>query len=515
MVVDHEKLYRGPIFDTSGIERERMPGSRLVYSDLATTVFEQFRATALQAPNSEALVELGGRRLSFRQTLVEVEDVAKRLVANGVRSGDRVGIQLPNGVDWVLAFMGTLAAGAIAVPINIRLTETEIKYIVENAELSYTFGVDGELADADREVVLPKVDARDSAAIFYTSGTTGLPKGAILSHENLTSTVENCRRAADLPRGGFRSLISVPLFHVTGCNAQLLPALAFGGASVLLPKLDVGLFFDAMRDERIDLLLSVPAIYWLAMSVPEFEALDTSGVRWVLYGGAPISPDLVMRLRKAFPFSKLGNGFGMTEATALATFLPDAFATLRPETVGLAVPVVEVDIVDPDPQSGIGELKLRGQSVFKGYWKNDAANESSFQDGWYLTGDMATIDRFGFVTIVDRRKDMIIRGGENVYSIEVENAISALYGVAEVAVVGVLDPVMGEKVGAVVVPQAGNPITPESIADQLSDSLAVFKIPEYYYISPSSLPRNPAGKVLKDRYRSGVEWTGVRHPKKS
>src|SRR5204863_4689172 len=278
------------------------------------------------------------------------------------------------------------------------------------------------------------------------------PKGAMTSHANLLANTENARRVVGLPdQPGLRSLVSVPLFHVTGCNSQLLVSCELAGTTVIMPTFQVQAFLEAIRDERIELLTSVPAIYWLAISQPDFGELDTSGVRWATYGGAPIAPELVRRIMEAFPNARVGNGFGLTETSSIATFLPHEFAESRPETVGFAAPVVDLDILEPDEEVA-GELLIRGPNVCAGYWRKPEQTAETFVDGWLHTGDVAKIDDEGFVQIVDRKKDMINRGGENVYCVEVENALAACPGVGECAVVGVPDQMMGEKVGAVIVP---------------------------------------------------------------
>ena len=216
----------------------------------------------------------------------------------------------------------------------------------------------------------------------------------------------------------------MPLFHATGCNSQFLPTIHLGGTAVIMPAFDVQAFLRATVDEQINVLTSVPAIFWLAMNQPNFADFDMSDVGWVTYGGAPTAPDVIARLRTSFPNARLANGFGLTETSSVSTLLPDEYAELRPETVGFAAPPVEVDLIDPDPVSGVGELLIRGQNVVAGYWNKPEKTADTFIDGWLHTGDLARIDEDGFVQIVDRLKDMICRGGENVYCVEVENVLA-------------------------------------------------------------------------------------------
>jgi acyl-CoA synthetase (AMP-forming)/AMP-acid ligase II len=346
----------------------------------------------------------------------------------------------------------------------------------------------------------------DVAAIFYTSGTTGFPKGAMTTHEGFLSNIETCRRVASLPNdGSLRTLVSVPLFHVTGCNSQLLPSCESGGATVIMPAFEVQVFLRAITQERINSVTTVPAIFWLAINQPNFHEIDTQGVRWAMYGGAPIAPDLVGRIMQAFPNARVGNGFGLTETSSVATFLPHEFARTRPDSAGFAAPVVDLDLFEPDTD-GVGELLVRGPNVVKGYWNKPEATVQTFVDGWLHTGDLARIDKDGFVQIVDRKKDMVNRGGENVYCVEVENALCAHPAVFECAVMGVPDTMMGEKVGAVVVLKPGAKVQPAEICEFLKGRLADFKIPQFVIIRGEALPRNPGGKILKPRLRKEAVW---------
>jgi acyl-CoA synthetase (AMP-forming)/AMP-acid ligase II len=276
-----------------------------------------------------------------------------------------------------------------------------------------------------------------------------------------------------------------------------------------MPVFDVTVFLQTIERERISLVIGVPAILWLALQQPSFASVDTSSVRAVLYGAAPVSPTLVEQLCAAFPDARLGNGFGLTECTGLATMLPHELAAERADSVGLPAPVVDLDLLDPDPVTGVGELVIRGPNVCVGYWGKEEQTRSTFVDGWLRTGDLARIDDEGLVYIADRKKDMINRGGENVYSVQVENVLAAHPQVGEVAVVGVPDQMMGEKVGAVVVPRAGATIDVTELLDFAATQLADFQVPQYVVVSSEPLPRNPSGKVVKPLLRETVEWIPV------
>ncbi|MGH3495114.1 MAG: class I adenylate-forming enzyme family protein, partial [Sciscionella sp.] len=323
------------------------------------------------------------------------------------------------------------------------------------------------------------------------------------------SNVETAIRVIGMDRSDgpdLRGLVSVPLFHVTGCNSQLLVHLAVGGTTVVLPNFEVQAFLRTVADERINLLTSVPAIYALAIAQQNFAEFDVAAVSNLAYGGAPIAPALVARIQRQFPNAQVGNGFGLTETSSIATFLPHEQAAAHADSVGFAAPVVDLSLREPEATSGVGELLIRGPNVVPGYWNKPEATRETFVDGWLHTGDLARIDGQGLVFIVDRVKDMINRGGENVYSVEVENAMAGAPGIAEVAVVGVPDAVMGEKVGAVIVPAPGTEFAVADVLDYLSQRLAEFKVPQFIAVRGEPLPRNPGGKILKNTLREETDW---------
>jgi long-chain acyl-CoA synthetase len=491
-------------FDQSGITRGVDQIAR--YGHLPNSLIEMLRHAADYFPNAEAVVEIGGERIGYRELWDRSARVAGGLRALGIGNGDRVAIRLGNGLDWCLAFFGSLMAGAVVVPVNTRFSETEVEYVISDSGSSYTF-LPGEGLPDGGPFAVEHLTKPDLAAIFYTSGTTGFPKGAMTTHECFLSNIETCFRVAPMPREGeIRSLVSVPLFHVTGCNSQLLPMCQSGGATVIMPAFEVQAFLRAIAVERINSMASVPAIYWYAITQPNFGDLDTRGVRWVMYGGAPTPPDLVARIAQAFPNARVGNGFGLTETSSVATFLPHEFAHLRPDSVGFAAPVVDLDMCEVDPGSGVGELLVRAPNVVPGYWNKPEATAQTFTNGWLHTGDLARIDTSGFVQIVDRKKDMVNRGGENVYCVEVENALCAHPAVFETAVLGVPDTMMGEKVGAVIVLRSGVQADPRDICSFARERIADFKVPQYVVIRPEPLPRNPGGKILKAKLRKEIQW---------
>lgn len=488
-------------FDTRGIHRDAHGIAH--YSDLPDSLIAMLDTTVRTWPDREAVVEVGGERLTYRQLWDRATRVAGGLRAEGVRPGDRVANLLDAGTDWVTGFLGTLLAGAVAVPVNTRFAAPELEHVLADSGAAYALrpgsplpqGIPHTHEDATRD---------DLAAIFYTSGTTGRPKGAMTTHRNLLATVENVRRLADIgPDEGatLRNLVSAPLFHVIACSSQLIPQLAIGGATIVLPRFGIQAFLDAIVRERVTSLTNTPAIYYLAFQQDNFADFDLRGVRRLAYGGAPIAPTLVAQIADRFPNARLANGFGLTETSSISTYLPHEWALAHADAVGFAAPIADLAIADPDP-AGVGELLIRGSHVVPGYWNDPAATAASFVDGWLRTGDLARLDDRGLLSIADRAKDMINRGGENVYCVEVENALAGAPGIGESAVLGVPDDMMGEKVGAVVVPLPGTAFDERAVLAHLRERLADFKVPQYFSVRSEPLPRNPGGKIVKTALRA-------------
>ena len=277
-----------------------------------------------------------------------------------------------------------------------------------------------------------------------------------------------------------------------------------------MPAFEVGRFLQVIPEERIAVLTTVPAIYWLALNQPQFAGTDVSGVRWVTYGGAPIAPDLVHAIQRGFPRRRSATGSACRRRRRSPRSCRTGTPTRTPTRSASPAPVVDLDLAGVDPATGVGELLIRGAHVVQGYWNKPEATEEAFADGWLHSGDLARIDDEGFTYIVDRAKDMINRGGENVYCVEVENALAAAPGVFEVAVVGVPDTMMGEKVGAVIVPAPGAEFDVEAFLAYARTRLADFKVPQYVSVRSDVLPRNPGGKVLKPVLRTDTEWGPAR-----
>jgi acyl-CoA synthetase (AMP-forming)/AMP-acid ligase II len=488
-------------FDVSGVRADEHRVRR--YTDLHGSLLGLLRESVDRDPSAEALVEVGGDRLSYSQLWDRAAHVAGGLRMDGIRPGDRVAIRLGNSIDWVLAFFGSLMAGAVVVPVNTRFTDSEAAYVIEDSGSSYVFEPGRALPDGAPHVHEGAARS-DVAAIFYTSGTTGFPKGAMHTHENVLGNVETALRVGDIDRTlgrEYRTLVVVPLFHVTGCHSQMLPTLNLGGATVIDSGFDGPRMIATLEQERITGCVAVPAIYYYVLHHPDFSSRKVGAVRWASYGGAPIAPALVHQIKDKFENARVGNGFGLTECTSIATFLPHEWAAEHADSVGFPAPHAEVAIADPDPETGIGEILIRGQSVCAGYWNKPEATAQTFIDNWLHTGDLGRVDDQGLVYVMDRIKDMINRGGENVYSVEVESHLIGAPGVGEVAVVPVPDAMMGEKVAAVIVPLPGATIDPRAVVAYAREQLADFKVPQFIAVREEPLPRNPAGKILKSQLR--------------
>ncbi|MEW1847344.1 class I adenylate-forming enzyme family protein [Nonomuraea angiospora] len=489
--------------------------------------------------------------ITFEDHFRRAATLANRLVEEyGVRKGDRVGVAMRNYPEWVVSLSAALAAGAVAVPLNAWWTEAELAYGVrdsgakvliadgERAERLASTGVPlivarGEVPQGARgfgdvlgevaaDVTLPAVELapEDPATIFYTSGTTGSPKGALGSHRNLgqspMTVAFGLMRAVAMAgkdvaaAAGTRrvTLLTVPLFHVTGCFSALTTTMFAGGGLVLMYKWDPEQALRLIERERVTAMIGVPTNAWQLMSHPDFGKYDLSSLTTLGYGGAPAPPKLLERITRNLPDRAPSNGYGMTETTALAIGNGGADYRAKPDSIGLPSPVVDVRVVDPMgaelPPGEVGELCVRGPNVILGYWNKPEATAETFVHGWLHTGDLAKIDEEGFVYIVDRAKDMVIRGGENVYCAEVEAALFEHPAVDDAAVIGVPHEELGEEVGAVIRLAPGTSVATEDLQSFLKDRIAKFKIPAHIWFREGELPRNPGGKILKTHLRREI-----------
>ncbi|MEL7453717.1 MAG: AMP-binding protein [Pseudomonadota bacterium] len=360
----------------------------------------------------------------------------------------------------------------------------------------------------------------DDATIMYTSGTTGKPKGALASHRAIISNMFNaitCRarrylRAGEAlpepdpdPANANSVLLSVPLFHATGAFAVLVPTLVTGAKIVMMYKWDAGKALPIIEAERIKSIGGVPAIAWQILEHPDRDQYDLSSIEAVAYGGAPSAPELVSTIKSTLKSAQPSNGWGMTETCATSTQNFGEDYVNRPDSAGAAPPALELKVVGSDgaalPAGEVGELWVKGASNCKLYWNRPDATAETFVDGWVVTGDLARLDEEGFLYLVDRAKDMLIRGGENVYCIEVENALYDHPAIMDASVVGIPHKVLGEEVGAVVQVKPGKAITQDELRAHVASQIAAFKVPVEIRIQDTPLPRNANGKILKSELR--------------
>jgi long-chain acyl-CoA synthetase len=485
---------------------------------------------------------------------------AHELQSLGIVKGDRVAIAMRNLPEWPVAFFGAILAGAIAVPLNAWSTAPELLFVLNDS------GARIAVADAERfERMLPHIDAcsnlkvvlvsrldgplgharaenltaligttadwsslpvfalpevalapEDDATIFYTSGTTGKPKGALGTHRNVCSTI--VARPYGMAVGALRrgetppapdpnvqksTLLSVPFFHVTGCMSTLIPCLAYGLKLVTMRRWDVVEALKVIEREKINGAGGVPTIAWQLIEHPDFSKYDLSSLENFSYGGAPAAADLVRRLKTAVPVSQLGTAWGMTETSAPFTIIIGEDYETRPTTCGYALPVGDMRIVgangEVSPIGEAGELWVRGPMIVKGYWGNPEATAQTFGGGWLRTGDIAKLDEEGFCYIVDRAKDMLIRGGENIYCVEVENALAAHPAVIDAAVVGRPHRELGEEPVAVVTVKTK--VSEAELRAFCLERIAAFKAPVTIIVQEEMLPRNANGKILKRELR--------------
>jgi long-chain acyl-CoA synthetase len=495
----------GP-FNAEGVRRS--DAGAPYYGSLPRSLNVALQQVVSERPDAEAVVDNeDGDRLSYGELWDRAKAVAGGLREGGIQPGDRVAINLANGAEWVVCLLGILLAGGVAVPVNTRLAADESAVVLEGAGASLVIDASTP-APRGAPWMYDGASLTTVAAIFYTSGTTGKSKGAISTHEALLAVAENMMRSAGIPRdigASLRTLVCVPLFHVTGFAAQMVTTLLCGGTLVIQNGLDAEKMLQTIVDERVSLMISVPAIYFYLLSSRHFSSDAVKGVRWLMYGGAPITPELVQRLKEAMPGTRVANGFGMSETSSLATLLPHEESDRYADSIGYACPCVDIGLLDADDATGVGEIVIRGQTVTRGYWHDRTQSGSSFVEGWLRTGDIGRIDDDGRLYLVDRLKDMINRGGENVYSVEVENALADAPGVTEVAVIGVEDSMMGEKVGCVIVPSTDE-FEIAALLEHAAQRIADFKMPQFVALRDEPLPRNAAGKVLKDVLRRETVW---------
>jgi long-chain acyl-CoA synthetase len=463
------------------------------------TLLDQVAAVVHGAGDRLAVVD-ESRRVNYRELWESAAHLAAYLRKAGCADGDRVCVDLPNGVGWVEAVLGVLLAGCVAVPLDQRATTQYRDFVRTNSGAQMTLDAAGpaepgsESEPGGRYRHHPELD--EVALLLYTSGTTGIPKGVMLSHANLASYQRITAAYLGRRPGGepFRNLIAIPLSHSAGCNTQLLPTLALGGTAVIAPGSGPGSVLPMLVAWRPDLMFAVPVVYRRLLDATVADRSPLRSLRDVHFGAASAPQTLVRDLRSALPGARLGNAFGMTELSNVGLFLPDEFLESSAGSIGFPVPGVECEIRDAD-ESGRGELYLRGPNMSVGYWERAELTDAVFGTGWVRSGDVAEVGADGAVYLFDRADDVINRGGEKIYSTSIEEALLELPGVTEAAVVGRPDPEMGSRVAALIVGHESYDTA--RLRTALAGRLPPHAVPEDVISQTEHLPRGSSGKVLK------------------
>jgi len=512
--------------------------------------------------DDQTFLVYGDRTIGFATFVHTANGVARALHEHfGVEHGDRVAVLSQNNPEWCLTFWATVQQGAILVGLNGWWTTDEIEYGLQDSgakvlvadqkrferiagsldaapDLEHVFLIDCTPADvglADDKRVhsyseltqSPTADVMDTAiaeddpaVIFYTSGTTGRPKGAISTHRSMIANLQNTMYGAiagsmvggsALPDAGAGqqnvSLFTSPLFHVSGCHSTLVVGL-LAGLKLVMPegRFTPEVALELIQEHKVTVWATVPTMVWRVCEHPDRHDYDTSSVRSVAFGGSPSADELQRMIHDTFPnVGSTTNAYGLTETSSVATAISGQDALDKPTSVGQPVPTVSVKIVDDrDQEVGpgqTGEVCITGPILMAGYWNKPEATAEAIRDGWLHTGDLGHLDDEGFLFITDRKKDMIIRGGENIYSIEIEQRLVDHPEIADAAVYGVPHPELGEEVKATVQLEEGSKLSEQEVKQWVADGLAAFKVPAYVDLTFEKLPRNASGKLLKNVLR--------------
>jgi len=553
-------------------------------SPFATTRIEirgvQLKAYAAAPPNMRAVWEATAKhadleylvyedeRYTYGEVHAQVRKLAAHLVANGVHPGSRVAIAMRNYPEWVASYWATVCVGGVAVGVNAWWTAPELEYALNDSEPAVMIADDERLerlnhmpAQRPMHIIavrsaravpggstpwadvmatndpgaLPDavIDPDDDATIFYTSGTTGFPKGAQLTHRGSVDNIFNIitmglatgmaeqkaiaageMQPSDVPAPAQRVLMApTPLFHVTACNCIMHPTTIGGARLVLMYKWDAGRALELIEREGVTNFSGVPTMSREMLLHPDWAKRNTSTLQGMGGGGAALQPDLVGKIAGALEKGQPTTAYGMTETCGIITANSAALFLAKPESCGSVVPTLEAKLVDehgndlPGGAKTVGTLCVRGSIVIKGYINRPEATADAIRDGWLNTGDIARIDDDGFVFIVDRAKDMVLRGGENVFCSEVETAIYHHEAIAEACVFGIPDERLGEDVAVAIVLRPGHSLTKESLTEFLAASLAKYKLPAKVWFRTEPIPRNASGKFLKRELRDELLQT--------
>lgn len=471
-----------------------------------------------------------GREWSYSEFYAKASRVAAYFQQKGYQKGDIIALYALNSDLFLVCYFGIQLGGFTAMPVNTKLAAPEVQYIFSNSEakaLIYDVRIEevirqtehafqdtltiGGVEDAIGKIIEDAalvftpaaLESEDTAVVMYTSGTTGKPKGVMLTNANVEAAAEIWSEAMAITEQD-RMLISTPLFHCAASHVFVVPVTHKGGSLVIEEAFSPDNTMAMLQKEEPTMFFGVPAMYSIILNMPNIKELQLPALRLFCYGAAPMPYELVKKLKEVFPDVGLQNCYGQTENAPAASSLKDQYALDKIGSVGEVLPQTEIRIVDEFgeslPQGQVGEIVVKGPQVMKGYLRNEEATHQAIKDGWMYSGDLGKFDEEGLLYIVDRKKDMIIRGGENVYPVEVEEVLYQIPELMESAVVGVPHEVYGEVPKAYVVLKAGQAISEEAIKAYCATQLAKYKVPHEVEFM-DELPRNASGKVLKHTLR--------------
>ena len=494
-------------------------------------ITDYLKLQSVQTPDAIA-VSFQELEIPYAQFMKQVEGVASFLQSQGFQKGDVVASLLLNSDLFMATYYGVQLAGCTLLPINTKLAPDELTYIFNHSQakgilyderleqslgaVDYSFHWKCSRTELREAIVEPRAlkqveqSEADTALLLYTSGTTGRPKGVMLSHRNIVSAVQQWSEAIGyVPTD--RVYISIPLFHCAGLHVIAVSTI-YSGATLVIDEMFVPQeTIPTIINKNVTVFSGVPTMYALLLGKFNFAKQQFPHIRKMVYGSAPMPHEIVKNVKAAFPNVELHNLYGQTESTPGATCLPDDMVLQKVGSVGKALPQTDLKIIDPNgdplPPGEIGEICIKGEQIMKGYLRNEEETKQVIQDGWLLSGDLGRMDEDGYVYIVDRKKDLIIRGGENIYPIEVEDVLYQLPGIIDAAVIGVPDAIYGEIPKAIVVLREDGALSEKDIQNFARTKLAKYKVPHIVEIV-QEMPRNPSGKILKHVLRARERVVG-------
>lgn len=516
------------------VKKSNFFGQEMKIYEEAYSNLNELLEKSVEAFSGKEMLVIGEKRVTYEEFYGMVLDMAANLQQKyDFKQGEKLAILANNTLEFCISLFATSYLGGIIVPLNTRLQAKELSYMLQDSEtklivvedvllenlpkaitndrldveiIEFSIDPDKSGKSAFQELLKPappvkkcEVKQTDPLFIMYTSGTTGTPKGAVGTHLGITQNVVNFKRNLGTKENE-RCLISVPLFHVTGLIASLNHMIYVGGTSVIMYQFKTNKFLELMDAERITYVNTVPTIFIFLLNHPNRASYDLSHLRLAVTGGSPMAVSTIKQLLALYPHLNFVNNYGATECTGSCTFSKAEKAIEKADSVGILTDIIDWKIVGEDgsevPKYKAGELWIKGPTVIPKYWNNAVANNTEFVDGFWKSGDVGYVDDENYFYLLDRKKNMINRGGENIYPSEIENTLYEHPKVLEVAVIGVPDDVFGEEVMALVVSKKGETLSAEDIKLFLSDKLADYKIPKFIDFT-DELPRNMSGKILK------------------